>query len=86
MAIGAVLQLSDAEDVRKAGEQLAPETNFATQQAAWTLNFLTGSYIDNRLAGVGATAGNGNGGGFGAPSGLGMQPDAPARRRRRPAA
>ena len=53
---GAVQMLSDEDDVRNAGEQLAPETNFATQQAAWTLNFLTGSYIDNRLAGVGATA------------------------------
>jgi outer membrane autotransporter protein len=75
---GAILMMDDDDDIRKAGEQLAPETNFATQQAAWTLNFLTGSYIDNRLAGVGATAGNGNGGGFGAPSGLGMQQSASA--------
>ncbi len=76
---GAVQSLSEENDVRTAGEQLAPETNFATQQAAWTLNFLTGSYIDNRLAGVGATAApNGNGGGFGAPSGLGMQQSASA--------
>ena len=29
-------------DVRRAGEQLAPEANFATQQAAITLAFLTG--------------------------------------------
>ena len=69
-ALGGAVQNLDADDVRKAGEQLAPETNFATQQAAWTLNFLTGSYIDNRLASVGA-AGSGAGG-FGAPSGLGM--------------
>ena len=77
--LAVALQSSDdADELRVAGEQLAPETNFATQQAAWTLNFLTGSYIDNRLAGVGATAGNGNGGGFGAPSGLGMQQSASA--------
>ncbi len=78
---GAILMIGDEDedDIRKAGEQLAPETNFATQQAAWTLNFLTGSYIDNRLAGVGATAApSGNGGGFGAPSGLGMQQSASA--------
>ena len=76
-ALGGAVQNLDEEDARKAGEQLAPETNFATQQAAWTLNFLTGSYIDNRLAGVGATARDG-GGGFGAPSGLGMQQSASA--------
>ena len=74
---GAVQMLSDEEDVRVAGEQLAPETNFATQQAAWTLNFLTGSYIDNRLNGVGATGGAG-GSGFAAASGLGMTQTASA--------
>ena len=50
-----VESLSNEGDVRKAGEQLAPETNFATQQAAITLAFLTGQYIDERLFGVGAT-------------------------------
>ncbi len=54
LAVG-VLRLEDEGDVRKAGEQLAPETNFATQQAALTLAFLTGQHIDNRLSGVGAT-------------------------------
>lgn len=53
---GAVQSLSDENDVRRAGEQLKPETNFATQQAAFTLNTLTGNYIDNRLNGVGVTA------------------------------
>jgi outer membrane autotransporter protein len=75
-ALGGAVQNLNAGDARKAGEQLAPETNFATQQAAWTLNFLTGSYIDNRLAGVGATGGGAAG--FGAPSGLGMQQSASA--------
>lgn len=68
---GAVESLTDEDDVRKVGEQLAPETNFATQQAALTLNFITGSYIDNRLVGVGATSG-GSGAQFAAASGLGM--------------
>jgi outer membrane autotransporter protein len=78
-ALGGALQNLDAEDVRVAGEQLKPETNFATQQAAWTLNFLAGNYIDNRLASVGVTTGgSGGGGGFGAPSGLGMQQSASA--------
>ncbi len=67
---GAVQNLKDEDDVRKAGEQLAPETNFATQEAAKTLAFLTGQYIDNRLTNVGAKA---SGGGYGAPSGLGMK-------------
>ena len=38
---------NDLAPFRKAGEQLKPETNYATQQAAWTLSFLTGNYIDN---------------------------------------
>jgi outer membrane autotransporter protein len=67
---GAVQNLTNAEDVRKAGEQLKPETNFATQQAAWTLSFLTGNSIDNRLNGVGATGASGPG--FAQASGLGM--------------
>jgi outer membrane autotransporter protein len=74
---GAVQDLHNADDVRKAGEQLAPETNFATQEAAWTLNFLTGNYIDNRLAGVGATAG-GAAAAFASPAGLGMSQSAQA--------
>ncbi len=70
-ALGAALQnLTDEEDVRKAGEQLKPETNFATQQAAFTLNMLTGNYIDNRLNGVGATAPSSAA--FAPPSALGM--------------
>ena len=73
---GAVQNLAKEDDVRKAGEQLKPETNFATQQAAWTLNFLTGSYIDNRLSSVGAAGGGASG--FGAPSGLGMGQSAQA--------
>ncbi|MBN2447008.1 MAG: autotransporter outer membrane beta-barrel domain-containing protein, partial [Phycisphaerae bacterium] len=56
-AIGAaILSLEDEDDVRKAGEQLKPDVTFATQEAARTLNFVTGQYIDQRLAGVGATA------------------------------
>ena len=73
---GAVQNLAEEDDVRKAGEQLKPETNFATQQAAWTLNFLTGSYIDSRLSSVGAAGGGASG--FGAPSGLGMGQSAQA--------
>jgi len=74
-----VQSITDPNQARKAGEQLAPETNFATQQAAITLAFLTGQYIDERLLGVGATSpgfappsGLGAGGNFPAPSGLGM--------------
>lgn len=74
MAAG-VESLTDAGDVRKAGEQLAPETNFATQQAAITLAFLTGQYIDERLFGVGATGPSAAG--FGPPSGLGASNIAP---------
>jgi uncharacterized protein with beta-barrel porin domain len=70
----AVQNLSDEDDVRVAGEQLAPETNFATQQSAITLAFLTGQHIDNRLAGVGATAPASE---FAAPSGLGMKQPQP---------
>ena len=62
-----VESLSNEGDVRKAGEQLAPETNFATQQAAITLAFLTGQYIDERLLGVGATGPSAAG--FGRPIG-----------------
>src|SRR5262249_46466472 len=41
-ALAAGLQsLTSGEDVRKAGEQLAPQTNYATQQVAITLAFLT---------------------------------------------
>lgn len=69
---GSVQSLETDADVAKAGAQLAPETNFATQQAALTLSFLTGQSIDNRLAGVGAT---GPSQGFAAPSGLGMSED-----------
>ena len=70
-----VESLSNEGDVRKAGEQLAPETNFATQQAAITLAFLTGQYIDERLFGVGATGPSAAG--FGPPSGLGASNIAP---------
>ena len=77
VAIGAALQNStDAEEIRKAGEQLKPETNFATQQAAWTLSFLTGNYIDNRLNGVGATGASGPG--LAQAAGLGMTQTASA--------
>ena len=70
-----VESLSNEGDVRRAGEQLAPETNFATQQAAITLAFLTGQYIDERLLGVGATGPSAAG--FGPPSGLGASNIAP---------
>ena len=70
-----VESLSNEGDVRKAGEQLAPETNFATQQAAITLAFLTGQYIDERLLGVGATGPSAAG--FRSPSGLGASNIAP---------
>ncbi len=72
----AMQNLTDEEDVRVAGEQLAPETNFATQQAALTLNMMTGNYIDNRLVGVGATAPSAAS--FASPSGLGMSKSASA--------
>ncbi len=76
-ALGGALQsLTKAEDVRKAGEQLKPETNFATQQAAWTLSFLTGNSIDDRLNGVGATGASGPG--FAQAAGLGMTQTASA--------
>jgi len=68
--LGGAFQMLDEDEARKAGEQLSPETNFATQQAALTLNMMTGNYIDNRLAGVGATSSKTAG--FAAPSGLGM--------------
>lgn len=66
----AIQSLSDEGDVRKTGKQLAPETNFATQQQALTLSFLAGQNIDNRLASVGA-AGT-PAASFAPPSGLGM--------------
>lgn len=68
---GAIQQLSNDADVARAGNQLAPETNFATQQAAITLNSAVGQHIDTRLAAVGGT---GNYGQYASPSGLGMKP------------
>lgn len=53
---GAIQTLADPEDVRRAAEQLAPDTTFATQQAALTLAFLTGQGIDDRLSSVGSAA------------------------------
>lgn len=73
---GAVQSLESEEEVAKAGAQLAPESNFATQQAAITLNQATGQHIDTRLASAGVT---GSSGGFGGPSGLGMKPSAQGR-------
>ncbi|WP_290989806.1 autotransporter outer membrane beta-barrel domain-containing protein [Hyphomicrobium sp.] len=73
---GAVQQLADDSDVAKAGNQLAPETNFATQQAAITLNSAIGQHIDGRLASVGATGGSGYKPG---PYGLGMKQSDPNR-------
>jgi outer membrane autotransporter protein len=69
---GAVQQLPEDSDVAKAANQLAPETNYATQQAAITLNNAIGQHIDTRLSAVGATGayqGYSNG-----PYGLGMKP------------
>ncbi|MFA7306344.1 MAG: autotransporter domain-containing protein [Hyphomicrobium sp.] len=72
-ALGAaVLSLSDEDDVKKAGKQLSPETNFATQQAAITLNNAIGQHIDTRLNSVGATGASQ--GYTSAPYGLGMKP------------
>ncbi len=71
-----VLLIEDEEDVRRAGNQLAPQTNFATQQAAITLNQTIGQHIDARLASVGATGSNGT---FVQPSGLGMKQKDPNR-------
>ncbi|WP_082072928.1 autotransporter outer membrane beta-barrel domain-containing protein [Hyphomicrobium sp. 99] len=74
---GAVQQLADDSDVAKAGRQLAPETNYATQQAAITLNNAIGQHIDTRLASVGAT---GSSQGYKpGPSGLGMKQSDPNR-------
>ncbi|MFT3730532.1 MAG: autotransporter domain-containing protein [Hyphomicrobium sp.] len=69
---GAVEGLTEQSDVAKAGAQLAPETTYATQQSAITLNNVIGQHIDTRLNGVGATGvsqGYSNG-----PYGLGMKP------------
>jgi len=52
---GGVENLKNGSDVAKAGAQLAPETNFATQQSAITLNNAIGQHIDTRLNSVGAT-------------------------------
>ncbi|RUP00542.1 autotransporter outer membrane beta-barrel domain-containing protein [Hyphomicrobium sp.] len=68
---GAVQNLQDDADVAKAANQLAPETNYATQQAAITLNNAIGQHIDTRLNAVGAT-GAYSGSGTPAPYGLGM--------------
>jgi len=67
----AMLNLDDEADVAKAANQLSPETNFATQQAAITLNSAIGQHIDTRLASVGGTGSYGQ---YAQPSGLGMQP------------
>lgn len=75
LAVG-VQNLTDEDDVRKAGEQLKPETNFATQQAAITLNQVIGQHIDERLATVGAT---GSAGSYAQPYGLGMGKSDPNR-------
>lgn len=72
----AVQSLTEDDDVRKAGEQLKPETNYATQQAAILLNQATGQHIDARLSSVGAT---GSAGSFAQPSGLGMKQSDPNR-------
>lgn len=69
----AVLNMSDEDDLRLAGEELKPDVSFGTQQAAITLAMLTGQSIDNRLAGVGATGGMPA---FAPPSGLGMSQQA----------
>jgi len=69
---GAVQTLAEDSDVVKAAKQLSPETNFATQQAAITLNNAIGQHIDTRLSSVGAT---GSSQGYtNAPYGLGMKP------------
>lgn len=70
--LGAAVQnLTDEDDVAKAGKQLSPETNFATQQAAITLNNAIGQHIDTRLNSVGATGASQ--GYTNAPYGLGMK-------------
>ncbi|WP_290990446.1 autotransporter outer membrane beta-barrel domain-containing protein [Hyphomicrobium sp.] len=51
----AVESLPTDAAVAKAAKQLAPETNFATQQSAITLNNAIGQHIDTRLSAVGAT-------------------------------
>lgn len=56
----AVESLTEEDDVVKAAAQLAPQTNYATQQAALSLIRATGQVIDNRLAvsgGTGSTMG-----------------------------
>lgn len=73
----ALLGVEDEGDVKKAGNQLAPETNFATQQAAIALNNAVGQHIDMRLNAVGATGAVPAASG---PYGLGMkQPSDPNR-------
>lgn len=75
-ALGGALQnLQTGGAVAKAGAQLAPETNYATQQAAITLNNAIGQHIDTRLNATGAT---GAFQGYTAgPYGLGAKPKQP---------
>lgn len=68
----AVESLPTDSDVAKAGAQLAPETNYATQQSAITLNNVIGQHIDTRLSAVGATGAYQ--GYTSGPYGLGMKP------------
>lgn len=70
---GAVQMLSTDGEVATAAKQLSPETNFATQQAAITLNNAIGQHIDTRLSSVGATGAYQ--GYTNAPYGLGMKPE-----------
>ena len=70
---GAIQNSNSAEEIRKASEQLAPDTSFGTQQSAWTLAALQGSAIDARIGSSGSSGGGGSATtGFTQPSGLGM--------------
>jgi outer membrane autotransporter protein len=74
LALGGAIQNSNnAEEIRKASEQLAPDTSFGVQQSAWTLAALQGSAIDARIGSSGSSGGGGSSTtGFSQPSGLGM--------------
>ena len=76
---GAIQNLSTA-DVKKAGEQLAPDSTYGTTRAAVLLASLYGNAIGNRLTGGLTSAGGATGGsGFAPPSGLGMGSGEPKR-------
>ncbi|MGQ0457603.1 MAG: autotransporter outer membrane beta-barrel domain-containing protein [Hyphomicrobium sp.] len=72
----AIGKLTNDEDLARAAKQLAPETNFAVQQAALSLNSIVGQLIGAQLDVVNAFTSAPD---FEAPSGLGMKQKMPNR-------